>query len=319
MVGVNTEDRRTFIGGSDAPVILGVSTWKKPFELWQEKVGIKEPDDLSDNDRVHFGNVLEDIVAGEFATRRGLKVRRVNDRLVSKVHPFAVAQIDRRIVGGGILECKTAGAEMKDHWGDEGTNQIPIPYWTQVQHQMMVTGEEFAYVAVLIGGNTFKTYLVKRDEEFIENMVLAEKAFYANMITRTPPAPVSYEEASSIWKRAPALPVFGDERFVMLAARYAEVNAQIGILKEEADQIKLEFTNALQDKGDTLIVDGKTVATWKASNTVDEDKVRVEQPEVFAACSSAKLSVTKLRKEYPSIAKQYEIPSDSRTLLIKKV
>ncbi len=319
MAEVNTLDRRTFIGGSDAPVILGVSNWKKPFDLWQEKVGLKEPDDLEDNDRVHFGEVLEEIVAREFSERRGFKVRRVNDRLVSKVHNFAVAQIDRRIVGGGILECKTAGAEMKDHWGEEMTDQIPIPYWTQVQHQMMVTGEQFAYVAVLIGGNTFKTYLVKRDEEFIENLVAAERAFYRNMETATPPEPMDYAEAASIWRRAPALPVFGEERFVTLAARYAEVKAQIGILEEEADQIKLEFTKALEDKGDTLIVDGKTVATWKASNTVDEEKIKAEQPEAFAACSTAKLSITKLRKEYPAIAKQYEIQSESRTLLIKKV
>lgn len=319
MAEVNTADRRTFIGGSDAPVILGVSNWKTPYDLWQEKVGLVEPDDLSDNEKVHFGNVLEEIVAREFSERRGFKVRRVNDRINSKAHPFLVAQIDRRIVGGGILECKTTDAAMKDHWGEEMTDQIPIPYWTQVQHQMMVTGEQFAYVAVLIGGNTFRTYLVKRDEEFIENLVAAERAFYRNMETATPPAPMAYEEAAKMWKRAPALPVFGDERFILLAEEYGKITGQIKELQEKADAIKLEFTNELQDKGDTLIVDGKTVATWKASNTVDEEKIKAEQPEAFAACSEAKLSVTKLRKAYPAIAKQYEIPSESRTLLIKKV
>lgn len=319
MASVNTEDRRTFIGGSDAPVILGVSGYKSPYELWQEKVGLVEPDDLSDNDRVHFGNVLEDIVAREFSERRGFKVRRVNDRINSKQHPFLVAQIDRRIVGGGILECKTTDAAMKDAWGEEMTDQIPIPYWTQVQHQMMVTGEQFAYVAVLIGGNTFRTYLVKRDEEFIENMVLAERSFYRNMEEKTPPAPLSYKEAAQMWKKAPALPVFGDERFILLAREYTRLNGLKGEIETQIDAIKLEFTKEMENRGDTLIVDGKTVATWKASNTVDEEKIKTEAPEAFSACSTVKLSVTKLRKEYPAIAKQYEVPSDSRTLLIKKV
>ena len=124
---VDTDDRRTFIGGSDAPVILGVSKWKTPFRLWQEKVGLIAPDDLSDNERVHFGTVLEDIVAREFAERTGKKVRRVNDRIQKKDEPFLVAQIDRRVVGGGILECKTTDAAMIREWGEEDTDNIPLP------------------------------------------------------------------------------------------------------------------------------------------------------------------------------------------------
>lgn len=60
-------DRKTFIGGSDAATICGLNPWKTRYQLWQEKTGQAEPTDLSENERVYWGNVLEEVVATEWA------------------------------------------------------------------------------------------------------------------------------------------------------------------------------------------------------------------------------------------------------------
>ena len=63
------------IGGSDVAVIMGYNPWKKPYELYCEKVGLIEPEDLSDNEAVEWGVELEPIVAKKFSenTRKKLK------------------------------------------------------------------------------------------------------------------------------------------------------------------------------------------------------------------------------------------------------
>ena len=58
--------RNSGIGGSDAGVIAGLNRWKSPYQLWLEKTGQVEPEDLSDNEYVYWGTVLEQVVADSY-------------------------------------------------------------------------------------------------------------------------------------------------------------------------------------------------------------------------------------------------------------
>lgn len=51
------------------------------------------------NYRMELGNKLEDFVANEFSLKTGLKVRNVNGILKNDKYPFAIANIDRAVVG----------------------------------------------------------------------------------------------------------------------------------------------------------------------------------------------------------------------------
>ena len=51
--------RRKGIGGSDAASVLGISPWKSNVQLWEEKTGIAEPEDISDKEAVRFGKESE--------------------------------------------------------------------------------------------------------------------------------------------------------------------------------------------------------------------------------------------------------------------
>jgi len=99
------------IGGSDAAAAIGINPYRTPVDVWMEKTGRSDRPDLSDNQAVHFGNVLEDIVAKEYQRRTGRKVANVNRTLYHHEDRCILAHIDRRVVGdrSRILECKTAG------------------------------------------------------------------------------------------------------------------------------------------------------------------------------------------------------------------
>ena len=150
------------IGGSDAAVIMGPNSYKSPYQLWMEKTGQAEAPDLSGNQRIYWGVKNEPNVADWFMEDTGKKVKRLGT-LQSREYPFMLANVDRTIIGGNAgLEIKTAGVSQYRKWEDD---EIPDAYYCQCLHYMAVTGADYWYIAVLLGGNEAKWKRIERSEE----------------------------------------------------------------------------------------------------------------------------------------------------------
>jgi putative phage-type endonuclease len=176
--------RKKGIGGSDIAAIAGLSPWRSPMAVYLEKIG--EIPDQEENEAMYWGTKLEDIVAEEFALRTGMKVQRVNAILQHPENPWMLANIDRRIVGQKAgLECKTTSAYGRDQWEDE---KVPDVYMLQCQWYMAVTGYQSWWIAVLIGGNTFRYKDIQRDEDIIAYITQIGRDFWTLVENRTPPA-----------------------------------------------------------------------------------------------------------------------------------
>ena len=67
-------DRRSFIGGSDARVIMGKDE-ARLVRLWREKRGEITPEDLSDNLVVQLGTVTEDLNRNWYERNTGHTVK----------------------------------------------------------------------------------------------------------------------------------------------------------------------------------------------------------------------------------------------------
>jgi putative phage-type endonuclease len=181
--------RRSAIGASEAPMLLGVSPFKGPMELFAEKLEVLERD--AETDAMRWGKILEGPLAEHYAAETG---RRLHDpgRYTlrrSRAVPFMVATLDREIVLAGDqpvpapLEIKTTAGYRFEDWDDEP----PVHVLVQVQHQLAVTGWAWASVAVLLGGRTFRWYDVARHDAFIAKLCEAELEFFAHLRTRTMP------------------------------------------------------------------------------------------------------------------------------------
>lgn len=287
------DDRREYIGGSDAAAIMGLSKYKGAYQLWLEKTGREDPPDLSEKESVRFGVLLEDVVAQEWARRHGAKVRRVNDRVVHKQYPFIRAQIDRRIVGGTILECKTASLRFADEW----TDTMPVHYWVQVQHQLMVTGLPDAWVACLLGGQELKEYHVERNDEFIDLMLQKELEFWKCVQEDTPPDATSLSEAKLAWPKPASAPVYGDDTDKNLVRRLCEIENDVTKLEDEAAGIKAQLASRIRDAGDTLVIENVPVISYKA-------------------ISSERVDTKLLKERYPDIAQEVSSKSETRRFML---
>lgn len=178
------EARALGIGGSDAAVIMGMNPYKSPYQLWLEKTGQAEAPDLSDNQYVYWGTKNEANIADWFQEETGKKVKRLGT-LQSREYPFMLANVDRTVVGENAgLEIKTAGVSQYRKWKDD---EIPDAYYCQCLHYMAVTGADYWYIAVLLGGNEAKWKRIERNEEDIQHLIMAETDFWKLVETRTPP------------------------------------------------------------------------------------------------------------------------------------
>ncbi len=277
--------RNRGLGSSDAPVAVGMSRYKSPLELWMEKTGRNLAEDISNKDAVFWGTTLEPIVANVYAERTGKKVRRVNAVLQHPEHPFMLANLDRIVEGGGVLEIKTAGLRSQGQW-DDG---VPLGYQIQVLHQLAVTGKAWADVAVLIGGQEFRIYRIDRDEERIQQLVALEKSFWDHVEHETAPE-VDGSESSNralalLYPRTAPVMVDYTERKEMNALFKALLEARKATQKAEAHEALLEqrVKEAIGFAEGAIFAQGK--ALWKLSKpsrNLNTKKLTEENPELTA-------------------------------------
>ena len=194
--------RRNFIGGSDAAAVMGMNPYKTNMKLWEEKVGISEPEDISDKPYVVYGHRAEDHLRELF--RLDFPEYQVfhdeDSFLVNDKFPWAHASLDGllRDEGNrlGVLEIKTTNimqSMQKEQWND----RIPDNYYLQVLHYMMVTEAEFAILKAQLKyefrENLFlhtRHYFIERCdvEEDIRILAEAERKFWEDVVKRKRPA-----------------------------------------------------------------------------------------------------------------------------------
>ena len=169
--------RKCGIGGSDVAAILGISKWNSAISLWLDKTN-QTNESVEENEAMQWGTIMEPIIRKHFAEVTGKTVVEVKAMLQHPEYPFMLADVDGLTTDDegnpAILEIKTASEYKRSEW----ENDIPSYYQTQVQHYLCVTGVQKAYVAVLIGGNSFKVYEVDADAEIQAMLIAVEKDFW---------------------------------------------------------------------------------------------------------------------------------------------
>lgn len=277
------EMRKAGIGGSEAAAIVGLNPWKSAFQLWMEKTGQVEPEDLSDSEYVYWGNVLEQAVADRFCELTGKKVQR-RGMLQDDEYPYMLASVDRMVVGENAgLECKTTNAFNDKAWADD---ELPDSYYIQCQWYMMVTGCEKWYIAVLIGGNKFVWKEVPRNASDIEALRKAAVDFWSMVITNTmPPVDGSSDCSSALAEKFKGqkdleieLPIAAKD----CIERLRELKETIDSLKEQQKLSENELKVMLGDAEIGII--GDEQITWKIQSgrtTIDSKALKADLPEIY--------------------------------------
>jgi predicted phage-related endonuclease len=172
MSGRNHTDRRYFIGGSDARIIMG-SDEGALVHLWREKRGEADPEDLSGNLIVQLGTATEDLNRSWYERNSGRQVRDVQRRVKHSAIPWMAATLD------GIVEGTEAVFEAKFmlpwSFSEEAAAE---KYMAQLQHNMWVTHLRSAVLSIITGGGKWVEITVPMDPLYLSILVQAEKKFW---------------------------------------------------------------------------------------------------------------------------------------------
>ncbi len=173
--------RNAGVGASEAPMVLGISTYKTTHKLWQEKTGTIETKD-ENNFVFEKGKSIEARARAHFEL--------MNDKdcppvcLEMDEYPFLRASLDGYNASENFaLEIKYVG---KDAMGEV----IPPHHYAQLQHQMMVCGATDVTYIRSNDGVVFKTEIIKRDDPYIKDLLEKELAFWKMVQDKVePPIP----------------------------------------------------------------------------------------------------------------------------------
>lgn len=283
-----TEEQRDFrsrgIGGSDVGAIIGVSPWKTGVDLWAEKTGLVEPQPLKNAEAAHFGVVLEHVVAEEFTRRTGIKLRRQRATITSKKHSFMLANIDRRVVGARAgFEAKINTAWGVDQWGETGTDDFPLNYIGQCMHYMEVMEWDRYYLAVLIGGNEFRWYVIERNPKLAAALIEKEQLFWQHVVSKQPPDPRVFGDVLTLYPRDKGGQIVATEAIFRQLGEYSDVQSKIAALAARQNALKLEIGGFMKDKQRLIDRTGAKLATFASHTRVDLDvaKLKEERPDVY--------------------------------------
>src|SRR6516165_2845590 len=147
----DSTSRRTFIGGSDARIIMG-SDEPALIRLWREKRGEADPEDLSSNLIVQLGAATEELNRSWYERNTGRRVTDVQRRMKHSAIPWMVATLDGVVEGtGAVFESKFM---LPWSFSEEAAAEN---YMAQVQHNVghppKVCGSVHHYRRRQVGGN----------------------------------------------------------------------------------------------------------------------------------------------------------------------
>ncbi len=186
-------ERASGIGGSDAPIVCGVSRWKSPFQLWVQKTqalqGIVEEED-EENDLLLWGTIMEPQILKQFSKKTDRLVTRPKEVIRHADIDWLIAHLDGLQVhafeegrGEGVVEAKNVSRFVSERWLDEP----PVEVQVQAQHCMAATGLDYATAVGLVGGHQLVWQDIERNQNFIDAMLEREEKFWERVLADNPP------------------------------------------------------------------------------------------------------------------------------------
>jgi len=173
--------RRSFLGGSDARIIMGGDE-AALLRLWREKRGEIEPIDLSANLIVQLGNATEDLNRHWYERNTGQAVESVQKRVYHPVIKWMAATVDGLVQPGrAVFEAKFM---LPWTFSEEAAAE---KHMAQLQHNMWVVNARSAVLSIITGGGKWVEVVVRADPLYQHLLLTAEKKFWRCVVSGEEP------------------------------------------------------------------------------------------------------------------------------------
>jgi putative phage-type endonuclease len=265
------------IGASDLPIILGISPYCSPLNLWKRMLGFSPPQE--ETLHMTMGKMMEPVLCNELNA-----MTQSNFEPKCSVHKeisWAIASLD------GVDEFKKIVLEIKCNSVDKHLlakqNRVPMIHWPQVQWQLFVTGYQTGWYLSYSNGDKVIVEFSRDDAYINDTLIPAATEFYRRLVDYDPP-PEQENDYIEIT----------DPEFEVTANQWKTLNARIKELQEQEKQVRktlIEFTDDGNCQGF-----GLKLSRIERKGTIDWDKCYKEICEKYPEVS-ASIDPEKYRKE----------------------
>jgi predicted phage-related endonuclease len=261
MTSFDTESRRKAIWATDARKIVD----GRAADVYLEKIGQTEREDISHIEAVQWGLKLQDIIGREASARLKMELKEADYELYHPEHSWMASHFDFISADGTTLvEVKNYNQSKRNQFEPE-TGLTPAADRAQIIHEVSVHGLEHIVLAILFGGQ--ELVLIKRQVSEAEK---EERS--------------SVEAARKLYALSTDKGVIANAQLEQACQQLKAIKANIKQFEEAEEKLQGYIQGQMKEAGSLVTYDGKVLATWnsaKGSKRFDPKLLQAEMPEVY--------------------------------------
>lgn len=251
------ELRAVNINSTESSALPGIdrNPYMSAYELGLIKAGMVT-DPFEENERMVWGRRLEEAIARGVAEDLGWKIRKLNAYMtipeIRMGSSFDFEVVANEELGTGLMEIKNVdGFIYRSKWTED---EAPAHIEIQVQHQMEVADKNWCLIVALVGGNTVKTIMRKRDRKVGAALRKAVAKFWENLDKGILPQ-IDYQKDAEFVidlhqdATEEVLDATGNAAIETLVKRYNNASAEATQWTREKDSAKAELLTLIGDAG----------------------------------------------------------------------
>lgn len=276
------KQRRKGIGGSDAASVMGLTKYSETviqpdgtekevfpyayipteYQTWLDKTGL-QPREVPDTLQMAAGRSMEPLILARYTELTGEPLLPHAPIMQHPHYPYIQASLDGW-TETAVIEAKFGRWTPK--WGPDGSDVVPLNYWMQCQHYMLVTGLPLARLcAMLYGENSleYRIYQIPADYEWHDAMLQRYEEFWRRVEAQIAPDPYTLDDFKTRFPHP--IPLSKKEvtpEILDAIEELQRVKSQITCLEADEDSLKLKIIEFYEDF-ESLTFNGKVISTYK--------------------------------------------------------
>ena len=272
------DQRRSAIWATDARKIAG----GRAAEVYLEKVGLKEREDLGANEAAQWGLKLQDVIGREVSNRLKVELTEADYQMTHPKHKWMKSHFDFITADGKTLVEVKNYNQLKRNLFDDRV--MPLEDRAQCIHEAAVHGVSRVILAVLFGGQELVTIDSQVTEEEKEELIKTEAELWAAIQAKSPPSPNSPESARLLWPEGDNSTLVANQTLEQAHLQLKAIKEQISKLEKQESKLTALLQGAMQNAGTLLSVEGRVLCTWhlaKGSRRFDSDALKANNPLLY--------------------------------------
>jgi len=258
----------------------------KANEVILTKQGKLEIPDLSDNEAVQMGHVMEPVIGRLAQQKLGVELTKIEESLTHAKHTWFKSHFDFAGKQGGktfLVEAKNYNANVRNKFDASGL--APAADIAQLVHEAAVFGVDMVYLAVLFGGQEFVLIPFHITETQKEDLVRQMASIWGHVQAGTTLPPEDLEQVKLLYPQEALGSLKTASASVEQAClALAQVKANIKVLEAQEEQLQTLVAGYMGDSSTLSSIEGQVLATWKnakPSQRFDSKLFQSAMPDIY--------------------------------------